>query len=111
MKAAHLELIIVCWNFWSSWRQSALQVRALVPVTDRTSGKLLILSTLAILGELNVVLIKDNFLNIMIWTVSHEQCLLGAILISLQYLILVAKELKNLLEHSWSYRSSDCMRF
>lgn len=67
--------------------------------------RLLLLRELALPRELDVVLVKYYFLDIVCRHLSHEQRLYIAILVALCDLILEAKELEYLLEHRWGDRS------
>ena len=60
---------------------------------------------LSLLSELDVVLIKDNFLNVMSWHLSHKKTLHIAFFEPLHDLILKTKELQYLLKHGGRHRS------
>lgn len=64
-----------------------------------------VLGHLPLLSEFYIIFVKYYLLYIMGWHLSHEKRLHVALLEALEYLILKAKELQDLLEHCWSYRS------
>ena len=50
-------------------------------------------------SKLQVILVKDNVLDIVLGHRSHKQLLLGAVFVSCQDLIAIREELEDLLEH------------
>ena len=118
LEATHLELVVVvggvsCARSGSCRWQPALDF-AVLPVSDRANVEtaivesvllLLMLSPLTVLRELDVVLVKDDLLNVVCRRLPHEQRVLRAFLVALQDLILVAEELQDLLEHGRRHRA------
>ena len=111
LEATHLELVVVSGtsNAGSRRRQPALVDLAVLPVSDRAHIEtaivefvllLLVLSPLTVLCEFDVVLVKDDLLDVVRRRLPHEQRVLRAFLVTLQDLVLVAEELQDLLEHS-----------
>ena len=74
-------------------------------------GVVYFLGLLSLFGKLYVILVKDYFLNIVSWHLSHEKALCVAFFITLDYFIFETQKLENLLEHGRSYRSLDAKRF
>ena len=74
-------------------------------------GIIYFLSLLSLFGKLYVILVKDYFLNIVSWHLSHEKALSISFFITLDYFILETQKLENLLEHGRSYRSLNVERF
>ena len=105
LQSVHLELVesIVLRTLWCELASSAGWSHG--SVADRRGQhawepmSLLLLGELTLPRELDVVLIKDYLLDVMGRHLAHEQRLRVAILVSLNYLLLEAQELKYLLEH------------
>ena len=66
----------------------------------------LVLTVMPLLNKLEIVLVKNNLLNIVVGHLAHEQALSVSFFIALDYFILEAQESKYLIEHVWLYASS-----
>lgn len=107
LEATHLELIVG--DATGSRRRQPTPVKIIaLSVSNRVDVEtavvklfllLLLLGTLTVLRELDVVLVEDDLLDIVRRRLPHEQRVLRAFLVTLQDLVLVAEELQDLLEH------------
>ena len=106
LQPIHLELVqlVILWPLWrvlTSWRPRAVTDGGRKDACHRMC--LLLLRHLPLSCKLDIILIKNDLLNIMSRHLPHEQRLRIALLIALNYLVLEAQELQNLLEHRRRY--------
>lgn len=106
LQPIHLKLVqlVILWALWrvlTCWRPRAVTDGRWKDACHRMC--LLLLRHLPLSCKLDIILIKNDLLNIMSRHLPHEQRLRIALLIPLNYLILEAQELQNLLEHRRRY--------
>ena len=97
LETVHLGVSTLCWILVDRrhrqliWQERITAITYSVHVTHLLlHGIIHLLSLLSLFGKLDVVLVKNNLLNIMCWHLSHKQALSIAFFISLDYFIFEA---------------------
>lgn len=108
-----LNWILVNWRHRQLVRQECVtSIAYSIHVTHLLfHGIVYFLGLLSLFGKLYVILVKDYFLNVVSWHLSHEKALCVTFFITLDYFILETQKLENLLKHGRSYRTLDAERF